>query len=232
MIGAFFSIFLPTTVGGDVVRAEMSRKLVGGRVSAYTTILASRLMGLVATLFIGGLALILATAMYSFDETAIYLALLSGAVLFGTVVFSMSSRPFLSRARAWLLRPLRHFSPELDRVVTTLGASRRLLGSVFAISVMIIAVSMIGTVSVLAEGLGIGAPMYIHWIAVPVAMVVTLLPVSFNGAGVREVVFVVVYARVGVDPVSATALGLAFTTLLTVVGLAGGAVFLLTRGEQ
>ena len=230
MIGSFFSVLLPTSVGGDVVRAEMSKGFAGGRIPAYTSILACRIMGLLATLTIGALALGLATYAYSLGQSAAIAVLLCGAGLVAVATLALSDRPVIRRIRQHGLRLVGRFSSELDRVVVALAGQRRMLVAAFALSVLIIVVAMIGTVSVLAAGLGIAAPMYMHWIAVPVAMVATLLPVSFNGAGIRELVFVILYGRVGVDPASATALGLAFTTLLTLVGLAGGLVLVASRG--
>lgn len=230
LIGSFFSVLLPTSVGGDVVRAEMSKGFAGGRIPAYTSILACRILGLLATLVIGALALGLASVAYSLGHAYTVAALLCGAALLGVAALTLSDRPTVSRLRRRGLAMLGRLSGELDRVVAALAGQRRMLLRAFALSVLIIAVAMIGTVSVLAVGLGITAPAYMHWLAVPVAMVATLLPVSFNGAGIREVVFVVLYARVGVDPVSATALGLAFTALLTLVGIAGGLVLLASRG--
>lgn len=229
MIGSFFSVLLPTSVGGDVVRAEMSKDFAGGRVPAYTSILACRIMGLLATLFIGALALGWATFAYSLGQSAVIAVLLCGAVLLAVATLALSDQPAVRSIRQQSLRLVGRFGSEIDRVVVALAGQRRLLVMAFALSVLIIVVAMIGTVTVLAAGLGIAAPMYMHWIAVPVAMVATLMPVSFNGAGVRELVFVVLYGRVGVDPASATALGLAFTTLFTVVGLAGGLVLVASR---
>ena len=204
----------------------MSRKMVGGRTTAYSTILISRLMGLLATVLVGIAALSLAMIIYGLDEFPWYALPVACLILFGTVALLFSDQSIFRLIRGWVNRMLQQFGQGMDQTFIVMGQQKGTLIAAFSLSVLIIVAAVTGSVWVLAIGLGIDAPAYIHWIAVPIALVITLLPISFNGAGIREIVFVVVYAKVNVDAASATALGLAFTALLTVVGLAGG-VFLL-----
>ena len=60
LIGLFFNFFLPSSVGGDVVRAELVRSRVRGRTEAYTSVLFDRFMAFNATLAISLAAAVVA----------------------------------------------------------------------------------------------------------------------------------------------------------------------------
>src|SRR5262249_1186810 len=76
------------------------------------------------------------------------------------------------------------------------------------------------------RALGAEVPASYYWILVPVVTLLTLLPISLNGMGVREWGTVLMLAPLGVS--EATALTLAFLWFATfsVVSL-GGAIFYL-----
>jgi glycosyltransferase 2 family protein len=78
----------------------------------------------------------------------------------------------------------------------------------------------------LARGLGIEAPLLFHLIAVPIIEVIALVPISFNGIGLREGAYVFLYAQIGVAPEAALALSLAWTLLLLTFSLVGGLCWL------
>ena len=60
----------------------------------------------------------------------------------------------------------------------------------------------------------------------PVLFLVTLVPISLNGVGLREATFVVVLASVGVAREDAFVLGLAFFAVGVVTALLGGLVLI------
>ncbi|NNE44176.1 MAG: flippase-like domain-containing protein, partial [Gemmatimonadetes bacterium] len=57
LVGLFFNNFLPSTIGGDVIRAMSAKKKGGGTMTeGLTVVLVERMIGLFATLTLGGLA--------------------------------------------------------------------------------------------------------------------------------------------------------------------------------
>ena len=60
----------------------------------------------------------------------------------------------------------------------------------------------------------------------PIVLLMTLLPISIGGWGVREVVFIYVFSLLNLPSTDAVIISIAFGVLLTLFGLIGGLVVL------
>ena len=78
-------------------------------------------------------------------------------------------------------------------------------------------------------GCAIGAPVpgSYYWILVPMVTLLTLLPVSLNGMGIREGGTVLFLAPLGVNEGTALSLAFLWFTVFTATALAGAGVYLL-----
>lgn len=75
------------------------------------------------------------------------------------------------------------------------------------------------------KSMSIEIPVYAHFALIPISQVITLLPVTFNGLGLREGSFVVLYKMFGLEPSQAISLSLQYFTLLILLpALVGGLV--------
>jgi len=83
----------------------------------------------------------------------------------------------------------------------------------------------------LAWALRIDAPAMFFFIFVPVVNIIGMLPISFNGIGVREAGYIFFMKRVGVVSHSALAVGLLSSGIVLITGIAGGLVFALSRSQ-
>lgn len=229
MAGSFFNFFLPSTVGGDLFRAELARHHVGGRRHAYGSIVVGRLLALLAVLALaaGGLA---AWLLLSGRPASGIAVVVTGAVFAGAIVAAMHrvrtrleppSRLPDSRLGRTLRKAVEFLEPYLTR--------QRVLLSVFGLAVVSNIVGEVFAVSVLAAGIDVGVPLLVHFIAVPVILLVTLVPVTVNGIGLREAAAAYLYAALGGEADAAVALLLTFTGVLAVTSLLGGLVLLVPR---
>lgn len=230
LVGMFFSFILPTTVGGDVVRAEMVKARVGGRANAYSSIVVARLLGLLGVLALGALAVGAAYALVGWYDRELMLAW--ALVLLPVLAFTAWMMSGLALG-GWVARLPERAGATLARVRSALAAyaSRpAVLWQVLSMAVAANALGTIGVVWALADGLAMTAPpAHFHFIAVPLAMLVAMAPVSINGIGLREGAFVYLYAKAGVGAAAAVSLSLAFTAVLALCSLFGGAFLLLPR---
>jgi glycosyltransferase 2 family protein len=229
MAGMFFNFLLPSTVGGDVVRAEMVKARVGGRVQAYFSIAVSRLLGFLGVLALGVMAVAAAYVSIGWYDPELMLA--AGAVVLPLLVFFgwMLKGPSLGR---WLVHlPLRARSAasRVQDAMAAYAAYPAVLWRVFLMAIFANAVGTVGVVWALAGGLAVPAPALFHFIAVPLVMLISLVPVSINGIGLREGAFAYLYAKVGVEASAAVSLSLGFTAVLALLSVVGGLVLLLPR---
>jgi hypothetical protein len=77
----------------------------------------------------------------------------------------------------------------------------------------------------LGRALGIPAPLFVYFIAIPVILLVMLLPVTINGLGTGQMAFEALFARVAVGAPEAFALSILFIALGFVGNLPGGFLY-------
>jgi uncharacterized membrane protein YbhN (UPF0104 family) len=87
------------------------------------------------------------------------------------------------------------------------------------------------TVYTLAKGMMLDVTFYESLILVPPAMLVTALPISVGGWGVREGAFVIAFGFVGIHPDSAFALSAVFGLTTMAAALFGGFFWIFHRKQ-
>ena len=81
----------------------------------------------------------------------------------------------------------------------------------------------------LTRALGINVPIEAMFFIIPVAIFVMMLPVSINGIGLRETVFVFLFSLFGVPHIEALALAWLAYSFSLAQGILGGMVFAVRR---
>ena len=187
--GIFSNLFLPSIVGGDVLRALLAGRRSGRMEAAVLGGAADRLLDVASlgALALGG-GLLLGSHDPRATHTLIVLAMALGVVLL------LALAPLLVR------RPLKKWPPKLRRrvalVLIALRRQRRspgLLVLAFLASFAIQASLTLLNVPI-GKALGIEAPLSAWFFAWALSKIVSLLPVSFNGFGVRDAAFTAIFA--------------------------------------
>ncbi len=220
--GQFFSLCLPTSIGGDVVKAYRLAGTTRGRVLAGCTVLADRLAGLAA------LGVIAITALISNQASLTLLpTLLIGAGLLVAVLLSAS----LVVGQLDFLATFLPSKPGVQGVVAgLLPYQQRPMLIVSAITWSLL-VQMGGAMVVDAVGKSIGTdlPVSVWFAAVPLVALAMVLPISISGVGIREGGLAVLLAPYGVPAEKSVAIGLLWLLVTIVCGLVGGLMFLADR---
>jgi glycosyltransferase 2 family protein len=218
--GMYFNLFAPSTVAGDIGRALL---LAGGekrRTLAFTSVVADRALGFVALTWVGALA-ILAQPNYPVP-TAIYYA--AWTVPPGTLLGWLWGPQLVVR----LLPPANKWRLLVERDLAPYWKDWRLLlrTTVIAMSFHIVQVL---TQVVLGWALRLQVPASFFFVFVPVVNIVSMLPITLSGVGIREGGYVLALASIGIDRESAVALGLLSSLVVLATGLVSGLVFLVQR---
>lgn len=222
-IGMFFNLVLPTSVGGDVVRAwYLSRQGTGPgapprRAAAFLSVLAERGSGLAMLVLLACVAgLVVPVPLPRWMATV--LVVLGAASLAG-----LACLPFLG----WLER-----LPLIGRKMGTVVAGlRTYLGrpgllAVAALLSVVVQVGGVVQVWLIGVGLGLDVPLTYYAVIVPLVTLMTLAPVSVNGMGLRELGLVVLLAPLGVTAAPAVTLSLLLFALTVLTSLAGAGFYL------
>ena len=222
--GVFFSLCLPTSIGGDVVKAYRLANTSSGRLLAACTVLADRLTGLSALVVLATTTLLA----YQFGlglAASIGLAILLVGCVIGGLVLSVGSLDWLL-SRVPVLHAARSFVAQL----LPYQQKPRLLARAVAWS-MLIQIGFICCVMLMARGMGLPVPTKAWFYAVPLVSLATVLPISISGVGIREVGFVHLLGEYGVTEEQAVALGMLWFMAQVGNGMLGGVSFLLDRNR-
>jgi len=229
MIGAFFNQTLPSSVGGDGVRMYMAHR-AGLKLGAAVNGVMLERAAVVAALALVVLAVQPYLALRVGDKVAAWLvpaAFLFAAAIAAAILFLS----FLDR----LPESLHRWRPVRGLAVLA-GDTRRVFlhpGHAFKV----LAWSALGHVNVtlcvyvLALGLNLNVTLMECLALFPPVLLVTTLPISIAGWGVREYAMMKAFSLVGVPSEGALVLSLLFGLVAMAVSLPGGIVWL-TSGER
>lgn len=223
-VGLFFNNFLPTSIGGDAYRIYDLRKVIGDGPAATASVVAERIL---ASFTLG--LIVLLGAVLDFDNLA---GLKLTVLIFVGICFLLSLVVFYGHKLGFLLKsfkglPARKIKETLDSMSASVqnrpGTIMVLvLSFIFQAMVILINVSII-------RALGLNIPVSLVFLFIPIILAVTMLPVSMNGLGVREMAYAYFFTRVGISTEEAVAVSICFFLTVTLVSLIGGIIFVFRK---
>src|SRR6185295_5609033 len=230
LIANFFNNFLPSNIGGDVMRISDTARLAGSKTLATTVVLVDRILGLMALVLVAALG---ATAVGRIHPAAppiwpvwLWAGLLAGAAASAPALFAPDG---FGR----LLRPLTVFHPEwvgarIDMLTGTLARFRDQPGALAACfgGALFVQVTMVVFYFAVADALHLDVAFSDLAVIVPISFVVQMLPVSVNGFGVREATFSLYFQRIGQPIASALLMSLVAQALIILCSLAGAGLYI------
>jgi len=215
-VGMFFNMFLPSAIGGDVLKVFFLSRGGNSKLRASYSILSDRLFGLWAMFILGSCALYLAPRVLPGKFRAI-LVLIAVSMTFAAV--------FMPAFR----RMVQTVFPALAIPLESAMAFWQQPGSLFSALTLSLILQFLGMyiVYLLGRGLGIPCRVEFYFAAFPLVAVLTILPISLSGLGIREGGFVYFLGLKGVLPEKAIALSLGFFAVQASAALIGGICYLL-----
>ncbi|MBI2808899.1 MAG: flippase-like domain-containing protein [Planctomycetes bacterium] len=213
-IGMYFNLALPTSVGGDVMRVFFLDAKSGRKLAAFASVLLDRANGLVVLIAMACLGVLIAPVALPWWIHACVWGV-AGAAVVGIALL-----PVVQNAR---------FLPVQRRQqIKTMILLMRIPRVFFGTTAMSILVQAFGVFTLWLVSLSLGLEIPIAYCCVlgPMVSLLTLLPISVNGMGVRELGTVVFLAPMGVDADSAKTLAFLWFAVNVAVSLLGGLVYL------
>ena len=222
-VGVFFSNFLPTNVGGDLYRAFWILDDKQLYTKSIFIVFMERFIGVVALAYLALLPflLLLRQGFGLWDGQAFALLVLVALCL---VIFALHPAvfDFVDRRvgnRTSLFKGMRRKVSEALHVWHGAGMKK---WRVFLLS---LGLHLVGVAFFYCLGQSMGLPMAArhYLVIVPLTVVVMVLPISFNGLGLREGTLVLLTSALGtgVSPAEAIALGLLSSVVSLLVSLLG-----------
>lgn len=230
LIGTFFNLFLPSSIGGDAYRVvDVGRRAHAGAKS-FAAVFAERLMGFLALALWGLLFTAIGWARLP-DQRILFLPVVV-FVLMGALVFAVIQRTWLMAVWNFLrLNRARRLDAFLSRFLDSLAgyhADRKLVAVVFVLS-LVFQMIAITTIFLISQALNWSVPFIFFCIFVPLITLGEALPISIFGIGVRDSLYVFFFVQGGATREEALAMALVYVLITLVYSLVGGVIFLLRR---
>ena len=218
----FFNSFLPTGIGGDIIRITEIAPAVG-LPTAASSVIADRAIGLVASGLLALMALPWVGGSLSWP-----LALTTGVVAIGLPIgfwLLTRYRPTRLSLQGHLPKALRPIVNRLLEIAKALMAyPRPLLVRALLVS-LAFALTNALTYACIGAALSIELPLAYNILVSPVITLVLLLPISVNGLGTRDVTYQALFVPVGVAPQAALAMSLIYHAFNLIAAIIGGVVY-------
>jgi uncharacterized membrane protein YbhN (UPF0104 family) len=234
LVATFFNNFLPSNIGGDVIRIADTAPTAGSKTLATTVVLIDRGVGLLGLVLIAAIGATVGPRLGSRGFGPVGPALLWAG--FGLATILATPAILMPEGFTRLLQPLRVIHPEwvderLDRLTTALARFGEAPGALAGCFAGAVAVQAVLVAFYLAIARSMSVPIGFAELAVivPISFIVQMLPVSVNGFGVREATFGFYFAKLGLPLESALLVSFAGAVLVMVFSLSGAVVYVTRR---
>lgn len=233
-LGFFFNNFIPSGFGGDIAKVVSLRQEHGRGVEALSSVVMDRLTGLMGSSLIALVVLLWNGARVWLGQPGTDLNL--PPALWASVALVSIGTPLGFALLRWsdplgllssLLPFTRRFSADA-RVQRLVGTVQQYPLSTLAKALLIsipFTLMLVLTQYSIARALAVELSFYLLFLFVPIISIINLLPLSFNGLGMREGVYQLLFVPVGVPGASAIGMSLAFYFLRVSTGLIGGLLY-------
>ncbi|MDQ3897319.1 MAG: flippase-like domain-containing protein [Actinomycetota bacterium] len=223
LAGMFVSNFLPSTVGGDVLRVTRLSAANGQRHTSVASVVVERLTGFFVLPFITLVALLGNPTLLHLGRAsrlALTVALATLGAL-AAILLVVSSRRVGERLGGHA------FLGFLGSVQLGLARLRRDPGAALSVFVSALAyqLTMVGGAWMAGHALGLQVGWSAMMAFVPIVAIAQVLPLSVSGLGLREGALVLLLGPLGVSSGQAVALGLLLYGMNMVVSLLGAPAF-------
>lgn len=229
-VGLFFNNVLPTTVGGDAVRAWETSKDTREVPEAVGSVVTERLIAGVAL----GITALLGLPFMEFSARLWWLVglfLLIDVALVALFLLPKVAEGIVGKLVPPRLSGLHASISQTVQVVRATLKNRALFVKVvlysIAFQILVAAVN-----ACIFKAMGVPVSLAQCVIFTPMIFTVTMLPISLSGFGVREAAYWYFFSQVGVSQADAVAASLAFFVIVGISSLPGALFFSIKRTEQ
>jgi len=224
-MGYFFNNFMPTAVGGDVIKAHFSVKSPESRMRSYASVMMDRIIGLYSFLVVAAVAILVDMGRFQFAmiRPIVFSLLVGGVAIFAAITnrrIAETMERFFARIK------LGKLGERLDTVYKIVHDYRNRLDVVVkALVISIFCQSLyFTTIYIFFRALGSTISVGNLFLVMPVVTFISMVP-SIGGLGVREGAMVAFFSPlVGRDTAFAVSLLLLFGLFL--VSFVGGITYL------
>lgn len=225
-VGLFFNHFLPSNVGGDVVRTYEIGKVTTDPATSLAAVFVERLTGFIVLVIFSAFALI--SHVVVAQNALLMLALVAVVAGLIMIVWLAADRRLLRLIERFTPAPLHKYLAKFGKFQTALHRYKDQPKALMAAFGWSLAFNSGAIVYAWLAALAFHEPISVLDMAtvIPLTMIVAAIPLSFNGIGLQEWAFVLLFPMIGLP----ASVGLSATILIRLItflsALVGGLFYL------
>jgi uncharacterized membrane protein YbhN (UPF0104 family) len=229
LVATFFNNFLPSNIGGDVVRVADTAPAAGSRTLATTIVLLDRGLGLLGLVLIAAIGATAGSRLVDGGPVAPVIlwsgfgiaAVLAMPALLRPHTFVRIFHPLRLLHRTWVDARLARMTQALSQFGRAPGALVACFGGAVVVQAVLVAFYV-----AIAQSLRVPIGFTELAVIVPISFIVQMVPLSMNGFGVREATFGFYFSRLGLPLESALLVSFMGAALIMLFSLSGAAAYL------
>lgn len=231
-IGCYFNLFLPSSFGGDVVRAIYLNKTIDSWKYSTSSVILDRFIGLLSLFFLAFCSLVIKILIGKTDNHIIAKLLIIATVcMFIGWILLLNLHHIIKKMVSVKNKLLQKFIIKYEAFsegLNIMNYPKHTIRTGFVVSTIgniltIIALYFV----VLSLGLQIGILTLL--IVFPLVSVISMIPISLGGIGIRESAFVFLLSDYSVSTINAVAISVLYFSSIVFLGIIGGIIFSLSK---
>ena len=235
LIGLFFNQTLPTSVGGDSVKGYLMGKEVNDIAAGVIITFIDRVIGVITMLIYLFIAVLIGG--YKILDRKEFLYLLVVVTIVTIAVILIFSHRFSKFFYSITFKKIEHKFKFLHKVKEAykffLSTKKQKKIYLFSfINSLLAQISLVIAVYFVGLALSINIQLLDYFIIMPIIFIVSMIPISIGGFGVREGTFVYILGRYGIPSEKALSLSLLFIFIFIGISIIGGISYLSLHREK
>lgn len=248
----FLGLFLPSTIGGDAIRAYAVAKYGYSAADATATIVIERALGMLALMFMVVASIVVGALLVGttyFDDLQDIFLIVTSVSLIGLLLISLSFNP---RVRLLLRRSLSRLlgatwsadsvtiggDSKITRFLAQFAAAYSKFEEKKWLLILFFCLSLVENIFpiawsyVLAVAFQLQVSLLDCFVVVPTVLILRRLPISIDGIGIHQSAYVYLLSLTGTPEAQGLLLGIVTHMLATLLILPGGFFYMLAGMEM
>lgn len=232
LVATFFNHFLPSTVGGDSVRAYDSYKLGKDKADAFAVVIVDRFMGLLTLLIFVIISMFFTDQITEkIPDLNLWVALLIAGFL-GIIWFvftpDLKIFEYLKNSGNKIIAKIGSLLYKIANAFWQFSSKKSILFKALLLSI-ILQTNVVFYYYLISVGLHFNIPLYNFFLIVPLTIFIMMLPISVNGIGLRENALYFFFSFYGILKSQSIAFAWIEFAMLLLLGVIGGITYVLRK---
>lgn len=223
LVGQFYNLILPTSVGGDVVRSYELGKFTGKQADALASVFVERYTGVLVLLALAGVAVLSQLSVFSVNF--VFISLFFFALALGFIAWMIFDNRIYAGVRRKVTTRWAILTPlfgKLDKLLASIQVYRDHPSALVWAFVNSLVFYLLAVLNVYVTALvfDLNVNFVDMLIATPIIMLIMNIPLSVGNIGLMEFAYYQVFQLLGYSP----ALGLTVAILMRIKSLIDGVI--------